>query len=238
MLTTLVLAAGESKRFVGYPMPKQFITFAMNSSEQLLQMWENAISSVMTPCRRYVAVRTTARQHYKPLTPASMVVVPVTTGQATTLQAALKAFDELGNLGEELLVVNCDQGFAPGLLDRLVNVGRTEQLPAAVTFPAAPEECNRWSYVDGHPVFYEAAEKRAIGTHALAGAYYFPDRRTLAESLDEAIDWTAGTGWEPYVSHLYQFLLAPKISVECRREDLYDWGTPEALNAFLWSNRL
>lgn len=228
MLTTLVLAAGESKRFLGFRTPKQFLEMPTDGP----QMWENVLEWLSVPCNTFLALQERHRHFYRKRYRFTMEIwLPKpTTGQADTLRQSLQFLDALrGTSQDDILVVNCDQGFAPGLLDRLVSHGRDHGWPAALTFPAGLDEVFRWSYVDGHPQFQEAAEKEAIGTHALAGAYYFPDRMALHEAVDEAVHWTASRGQEPYVSHVYQFLLTPKVSVECRREDLYDWGTPEAL---------
>lgn len=226
MLITLVLAAGEAKRFVGYQRPKQFLTVG-NS-----QMWEAAIDSLTLKNELYVVIQDRHKQYFKrAFRLATEILLPrPTVGQADTLkQGLLHVQNSRRETDDEVLVVNCDNGFAPGLLDRLVVYGRRQERPAALTFPATVEEQHRWSYVDGHPEFSTAEEKIAIGTHALAGAYYFPNRIYLQDACDEAVDWVSGTGREPYLSRVYEFLLSPKLSIECRREDMYDWGTPEAL---------
>lgn len=198
-------------------------------------MWETAVENLKEPTSVFVVVQERHRKYLRKVYRlATEIWLPrPTSGQAATLREALVFLQALRSgmmfADDELLVVNCDNGFAPGLLDRLVKQGRDWSLPAALTFPAPPEEADRWSYVDGHPQFQEAMEKQCCGTHALAGAYYFPQRWALHEAVDEAVDFTLGTGHEPYVSHVFACLLGPKISVECRREDWYDWGTPEAL---------
>lgn len=202
-------------------------------------MWEATLENLTIPCATFVAVQEKHRRFLtRKIRLATEIWLKPTLGQADTLRQSLKFLEALRRESDdELLVVNCDLGFAPGLLDRVVLAGQAYDRPSALTFPATAAEQSRWSYVDGHPWFQEAEEKRAVGTHALAGAYYFPSRTFLAEAVDEAVDWNLGTGHEPYISHVYQFLLTNKISVECRREDLYDWGTPEALGDWQEKNK-
>lgn len=153
-----------------------------------------------------------------------------TRGQADTLYRALEystIYDQ------EVMVVNCDQGFAPGILDRLALAGRNSWLCTALTFPAEPQEAARWSYVNSHPHFQFAAEKQAVGTHALAGAYYFPNSKMLAKNLIRLLNGTTST--EPYISQVYDHFIGNKLSVPIRRKDWYDWGTPEAFTSFLGS---
>lgn len=234
-MLTYILAAGDSKRFANSPYavlgPKQFIPFSVAPGAFVAQMWENTV--VGTDCIEdlTLVIRTDHAPYLRPpvyhrRTRVHWLNKP-TAGQAETL---LLAMEETPN--EEIMVVNCDQGFAPGLLDRLVSEGRSASMPAALTFKAGPEEATRWSYVEDHPLFFDAEEKKAIGPMALAGAYYFPDSRLLKQCLILATSWATKNGTEPYISGVYGFMPKNKLSVEIRREDCYDWGTPEAFERF------
>lgn len=246
MLTTLVLAAGVSKRFFDvfgphYP-PKQFLSFKATTAADPAQMWENAIRSVTLDDRLYVAFR---EDHRLWLTApvrrrdAGWIWLAPTQGQADTMLQALRAIPQEG----ELLVVNCDNGFAPGVLNRLVHEGRHYHSVAAITMQVSGE--HRWSWVDGHPRFHSAAEKRMISPFALAGAYYFPSLEEAHVCVERAVNSACETminaqtgeatlhAREPYLSEMFRWLPDPKISVEIDKNHFYDWGTPAALNDFI-----
>jgi len=236
VITTVVLAAGESKRFPDHSTPKPFIKFRVPPARNPSQMWENAINNLTIPTDVYLALRT---DHYQYSIEATSrhdiraLWLDPTPGQAATLEAVIQAFIQRGLNIEELLVVNCDQGFAPGILDRLVQRGREGGVTCALTFQAPPQEHYRWSYVDGHPQFNEAAEKRVVGTHGLAGAYYFPNLHRLYKAVRLATAQAEELDEEPYISQIFQHIPFLKFSLEIRREDWYDWGTSQALKKFL-----
>jgi molybdopterin-guanine dinucleotide biosynthesis protein A len=221
VLTTLILAAGESKRFGG--VPKQLLEVTDG-----VQMWEKSIDN-LTHRAAVVALfqekhRGRVRKRYRE---ATDVYINPTRGQAETLSEGLRFLSLVRTkLDQELLVVNCDNGFGPHVLDDLVSSGRCTGQPTAVTFRATPDEENRFSFVDGHPTFYSAQEKQAVSNFALAGAYYFPSRDDLRFALDEVLGQTRG---EPYISHVYEHILGPKTSCNINRTHWYDWGTPAAL---------
>lgn len=156
-----------------------------------------------------------------------------TRGQGETILKALGTLMMRLDYWDELLVLNCDQGFAPGVLDELVARGRHARMSAALTFKAPREEEHRWSFVDDFPIFHDAEEKRYIGENALAGAYYFPDYRDLHRSLISVVHWADISKTEPYLSHAYGFISKKKLAVDMRREDWYDWGTPDSFERFL-----
>lgn len=237
MLTVVILACGDSKRFReiyggSYP-PKQFLEFRAAADADPCQMWENVLHGLRTEAEVSLVLRTDHGGYRR--TPRRRGPVQrcwidgETRGQADTLRIAL------GGLAakSDLLVVNCDAGFAPGLLDAVVAKGRTTDSIAALTFPAGKEEASRWSYIDDHPYFHQAAEKTALGTHALAGAYYFPRVDELEAALVRVCDERRYK--EPYISQAFGYIPSAKLSVEIDRKDWYDWGTPEALERFIYS---
>lgn len=231
LITTLVLACGDSKRFKGYYIPKQFLEFPMPPRGVVGQMWENVLDGLTVPSEIVLAMRHDHSKFYAPRhRKAGFVQLERTLGQADTL---LQALEFTALFSKDILVVNCDNGFAPGLLDRLVIDGQRLGCTAALTFPAGPEEQDRFSFVDGHPRFTVAAEKRAIGSHALAGAYYFPDAKQVVDATFRAIERIRNTGWEPYISHIFDYIPGTKASLDIRREDCYDWGTSESFKAYL-----
>lgn len=231
-LPVIVLACGDSKRFQeSYKIPKQFLNFAAHPFESA-QMWQNALNGFQEVHRTYVAVRKDHHLFLDPNGDVTPIWLPPTAGQADTALMAVEELRKVYQQFDDILLVNCDQGFAPGVLDALVRTGRREQLPAAITFRASADEASRWSYVNDHPTFDIAAEKAAIGSHALAGAYYFNDIDLLVHSLDRVVNHSFRNSLEPYISGVYDFMNRAKISVEVRRDDVYDWGTIEGFEQF------
>lgn len=237
-IPTIILACGDSLRFKDYDRPKQFLTFAMHP-EPPAQMWQNVLVGMKCERRVILAVRKDHSQFLtEPSEKCQICWMPPTGGQADTLYRAINMWRDTDIIASrhrawnDAIVVNCDQGFAPGVLDRLVEVGRREGLPAAVTFHATVDEEHRWSYIDHHPKFNYAAEKKAISIHALGGAYYFHDVDLLDYYLERAVQLAEGDDREAYLSEVYDHFGMMKVSVEVRRDDIYDWGTPEAFRRF------
>lgn len=253
MLTTLVLAAGESRRFAehygeSYP-PKQFLEFRPTRSAEPAQMWENVTHSLTISSRFYAAfqhrharwLRDSRRQ------PTAYVWLMPTRGQADTLLQALQRIPA----ADELLVVNCDNGFGHGVLNRLVHEGRYHHTVAALTreVSSAPGSVKRWSFVDGHPTFHGAVERRMLSPFALMGAYYFPHVDEALHAAERVVDnayeitHTSFTDRktiepgislrEPYVSEMFRWMPESKLSVDIESDDFHDWGTPDALQNFL-----
>lgn len=134
----------------------------------------------------------------------------------------------------EVLVINCDQGFAPGVLRRFVHQCREAQLTechmrcGVITMPS---DDPAHGYVDAIPWFTIAAEKRVLSTHALAGAFWFQNARALACAITElfARMHQAG-GTSIYLSQALNVLRpGGRYAMEIPRNQVYSWGTPEEL---------
>lgn len=261
MLTTLVLGAGESRRFrdkygEDYP-PKQFLQFQPHRRAQPAQMWENVTYGLTIQSRFYAAFQ---HRHAHWLMdsrrqPTAYVWLQPTRGQADTLLQALRRIPCV----DELLVVNCDNGFGHGALNRLVQEGRYHRQTAALTMLREGQyNEKRWSFVDGHPAFHRAAEKRMLTPMALAGAYYFQHAEEAVYAAERTVDHAFDVETmhmvtpespryvnidsvrlrEPYVSEMFQWMPEQKLSVEIDPDDFYDWGTPDSLNGFVqWVSR-
>lgn len=237
MLTAIVLAAGNSRRFLNrLGGPKQFLKFKLEKDAVEKQMWENVFACLGASARRVLVVQYTHMEYLNGTPPDyDLVGINPTSGQSSTLYSALRQLRETDNERplDEIMVLNCDAGYAPGCLDRLLLTGRHFKRPAAITFKAPKSEENRWSFVDGHPYFYNCAEKFYISENALAGAYYFPNQEKLYQAVRSSTAFDSEMGREPYLSHAFRFLDREKTSVNIDRSSWYDWGTPEALEKFL-----
>lgn len=245
-IPVVVLAAGESTRLPGKtPKPFRDVQFA----GQTAQMWEQSIAALRMSARVHLAMREDDAKWFRATerrTMTELMLMQPTSGQAHTL---LRALDVMRNRTltwqdhdiPDVLVVNCDQGFSGDRLDQLVRLGRMADYPVAVTTHATEDERERWSFVDqgtvprmdGLPTFVRAAEKRYLDVpRALAGAYYFPLRSHLFAAVRCAVDRTYGTGWEPYISHAFEFYTGHKIAMDIPRHEWFDWGTARALEAY------
>lgn len=233
-LMVIVPAAGNSVRF-GEGTPKQFRRFSVSPGEPQRMMWENAVHGLRIAKRLLVGIRFDHELYGHAgwsQTLAEYVILDQSRGQADTILQVMQYAQHMTvnhTVTDEVLIVNCDNGFAPGVLDKLVAEGRHNQKPTAITIQAQPDEDNRWSFISDHPWFFFAAEKKPISKMALAGAYYFPHFQDLARAL-KIINERSG---EPYLSMVYDHMAWEKCSLQIRRDDWYDWGTPEALTRFL-----
>ena len=233
-LAVIILACGHSTRFVDYPKPKQFLSFkSPQIGGRVMQMWQHTVDSLTTPADYYLAVLNEhVHKNIQVVSPFHINVLNMrpTRGQADTLFQAASQISRFSK-PRSVLVLNCDQGFAPNVLESFITLGHLEGMPSALTFKAPASEAHRWSFVDNHPFFYAAKERLAISEHAMAGAYFFPSFRDLHNAACDVSMW--GPQYkESYVSEIFGYIPGTKRSVEMRREDWYDWGTPEAFEEF------
>lgn len=233
MLAVLILAAGDSTRFrAGDGTPKQFIEFPVEG--EIRPMWEHAYRSLNAhDFDLYLATH----EKHKGFLDAfwdveyKSISLHATRGQLDTLYRSLLQMPEDDD-ADEIVVLNCDAGFATNVLNAMVIHGRQRNAPMAVTFKVDKDEEKRWSFVDGHPTFNAAREKDYISPWAMAGAYYFPDRLKLKQAVALTIHAAEANENqpEPYISHLYQNLPGRKFNMEISREQFFDWGTAKAFD--------
>ncbi len=235
MIDTIVLAAGRSTRFAG-SVPKQFREFSFGGSSKA-QMWENAIGTFVTS-----SIHLVVRSHDLPRIKTTFVEGNIvyserdTGGQLGSLLIALRHMSRTMNLSRRpVLVINCDQGFAPGILSNLVMQSALRDAPCAIVFKSLLGEEKRWSTIDlqfsdddSDLLFLSASEKKATSPYALAGAYVFPDASLVETKIDAIIDsGIAEKSGELYISRLYEWLPGLKYGIEIRRDQFHDWGTQE-----------
>src|SRR5204863_6719507 len=95
---------------------------------------------------------------------------------------------------------------------------------------------DRWSFArtDAAGAVVEVAEKRRISDHASTGLYWFATGREFLEAADASIKSGRNLGGEYYVMPAYMELLSRGAKVELAPAgQVWDLGTPEALEAFL-----
>ena len=237
MVDVIVLASGTSSRF-GDKL-KQFITFAVEKGGPERQMFENAVSSLTVPATLWVALRSDLLGRVAGCRRAFNVApVPHTRGQGESLLRALSALPEQG----DLLVLNCDVGWAPDVLDSFVEEAQVLRKDSAIVFDSGitvrgldrngnqVPEVSPYSHVNAVPEFRFASEKLAVSPWAMAGAYYFVNRPELARALRTSMgNWSR----EPYISQAYVHIAGKKNAFVIDKEQWLDWGTPEALARYL-----
>lgn len=214
--TLIIPAAGDSVRFQEKTaMPKGLVRFGWNGRSGT--MIEHVVPSdwdgdVIVGCKQADKKLFTRRL------PASYYIVsmPPTTGQAETVR----------NLAYEAphhwdcIVVNCDNAFKSGTLRRFVDYCReSDAICGALTF-MPDDDYDRYGYVNAHPNFSYGTEKVRISKWALAGAFYFKSPRKLTQYMPLHTR---------YLSESFMTMPKPKVSMEIRRSDLYEWGTAELL---------
>lgn len=234
----VILAAGHSRRYAegsGHAnnvIPKALRRFHIPGMPDLQapMMWEHVILGFKNPRSVMLTLR---KDHLwawsnDTLTALTLNAIDNSRGQADTL------WQSIGLSDDPLLVVNCDQGFAPWVLNQFVLECSNQKRVGALVFEAGPEEAHRWSYVDAtkenSQTIRRAAEKEAIGAYAMAGAYYFHDRWVLKKALEQVVIYHRSTLAEPYISHAFSAMGAAgygAFAYVIDRSHIYDWGTLE-----------
>lgn len=161
------------------------------------------------------------------------VVLPLKNPTQGGLCSALMAIDFL-DLDEELIIANGDQ-----IIDcdysEIVGKFRSQGAEAGViTFPSVHP---RWSYVDlkGDGYVAQAAEKRVISRHAIAGFYYFKSARNFVESAFKCMKNDARVDRKFYTSlTLNEIILegGRVSSWSVSNEDYHSFYTPDKIRAF------
>jgi dTDP-glucose pyrophosphorylase len=155
----------------------------------------------------------------------------VTEGQLCT---ALSARDEI-NTDEDLLIASSDTYVLSDLgLDIVRRKDRTRGIISVAPMPG-----DRWSFarVDDTGMVVEVAEKRRISEHASTGLYYFASGSEFLSIADEIVANKERTNGEYYVIPVYQKYIDTGRSVRISvAGEMWDMGTPEALEHFLSQN--
>lgn len=217
--TLLIPAAGASQRFQARtPLPKGVLTLHWNGVAKAMidhivpMNWEGAVHvGVRNADAAIFRERIRNEQaHIQPMHPTS--------GQAETVRnLALMSSEE-----DDVMVVNSDNAFRPGVLMNFLDYCRHMELHLGVLVFKPTGNLERYGYVDRHPSFTCGVEKSPISQYALAGAFYF--------SSPSMIIRYAGIRTH-YVSEWFIDVPKPKMSYLIPQHELHEWGTPEALEA-------
>lgn len=233
--------AGEGSRFLkeGWNTPKPLIQLHGKC------LFERAIGSVAVagaPMKYSFVVRQEHIDRYnideqiKSLVPTANVfaVKQTTRGAVETCLMAESVIDD----NDAVVVMDCDLEFSSKRYAELITEALSQPIEktfggALVSFESSDP---RYSYaeVDSEMRVLRTAEKEAISTNALCGAYFFAsgkDFKRVARQL--LVDGTHGKA-EFYVSLLYNYLLAENKNVFLApMEEYRSYGTPEELKRYL-----
>lgn len=222
MLRVIIPMAGSGRRFAeaGYDLPKPMIDVCGKP------MIERVMES-LTPSSGAEFVR------------LSRDVVGETEGAVDTL---LRCTDLRSD--EPVLVANCDQWIAPGIIDDFLSqvprkhagVSLSTRADASVmTFNSTNPH---HSYVTASPhlgVVSSIAEKRVISDEAVLGVYWFRSGDLLADYAEKAMASGERLNGECYISTIIALMVADGLTVTAFEVDVHDkamLGTPEELAIF------
>jgi len=229
MLQLLIPAAGESRRFAeaGYQKPKGLLKMGWRGKRRT--MIEHVVESVSDSLAPLIGCRPQDWEAFAAALPADYVVIPVgaSMGQADTV-ARLACAPHIGAY-DQLLVVNSDNAFAVKE-HRLTTFAHNWYANSKASAGAVVFDANeyRFGYIDAYPDFNFGIEKKPISRYALAGAFFFRSARIL---LDAWAEWRRDSkpDDEPYLSGLFKYIEGPKLASMIDRNQLHEWGTPQAI---------
>ena len=175
MLNIVVPISGKTPFFDGndFPFPKPLIEI---NGVTMIEYVAKNISELGVDAKIYFMVREEYCKKYhlddtiKLLLPENSYVIPVAFETKGALCTTLLAIDYI-NTSDPLLVINSDQFFSSGFNDLVQKLFENDFDGGCLVFQSVHP---RWSYVRVEDQqIIEAAEKRPITKHAIAGVYGF-----------------------------------------------------------------
>jgi len=155
----------------------------------------------------------------------------ITSGSAETCAAAIAGLDPNG----PLLIVDCDITFASAAFADLMRRSMTTAGPDVVLLSFTSSE-PRFSYaeIDGEGRVVRTAEKQAISSHALGGAYFFRKASDFSAGLAELRRTPLNpSAPEYYVSLVVNALLTLGRTAMIAEGTFTSLGTPQELADYL-----
>lgn len=203
----IVPLAGPSPFFKAedYPFPKPLIEVAGRPMIELVV--ENLRGLADDPrfifvIRQDDAARFSLARTLDIITEGKATVVTLREQAQGSLCSCLMAIDDI-RPDEPLVVANGDQVIGTDLKRLVASFEAAEADAGVATFDSVHP---RWSYIraDGAGLVLEAAEKRVISRHAVAGLYYFRKGQTFIDAAMRTIEADA--------SHNGAFFVAPALN--------------------------
>ncbi len=158
-----------------------------------------------------------------------LILLPdVTEGQLATVIAGKKFIDN----GEDVLIISSDTIVVSSIADDIANKDKD----CMGLISVANMEGDRWSFAktDESGKVTQVTEKIKISDHASTGIYYFSDGKDFIKRAEKIIENREKTRGEYYVMPVYQkYIDEEKFIGISKADEMWDLGTPDALNLFL-----
>jgi NDP-sugar pyrophosphorylase family protein len=216
MLNILLLLAGQSSFFSKeeFIFPRPLIE--IHGKSMIQHVIEN-LSSIRMPKRfTFVVNDEDCRRYHLDnvlllLTDKETEIIRVKGDTGGALCSALLAIDRIDN-ADALVIANADQ-----IIDTDLNeiLGHFQDSGADGGVACFETIHPRWSYVrfDQHRSIVEAAEKRPISKHAIAGFYYFKNGHTFVQAGMSTIKKGAHVNGSYYVSMVLNELILKQMHI-------------------------
>lgn len=166
------------------------------------------------------------------MVPGRCEIVRLTADTQGALCSALMAVQHIDN-ESPLLICNSDQLIEPGLAGLFAQLRGTQCDAGCLTFDAVHP---RWSYVrlEGDTVV-EAAEKKPISRHAIAGFYYFAQGARFVQAAKRAILNQSSVNGRYYVAPVLNEFVLDGLSVKALRlqpGSYHSFYTPQRIDDY------
>lgn len=163
-----------------------------------------------------------------------VVVIPeMTRGAAETAYAAIPHL----NPDDPLIITDCDFKFSSTAYNEMAQgvVNGASDIDASLLTFESSDPRYSFAETDEHGLVKRTAEKVAISTHAIWGAYFFSRASTFAEGVAELLKRPLSDEMrEYYISFVYNIILANEGKVLATPVDKFaSFGTPEELEAYV-----
>lgn len=178
-------------------------------------------------CRRFHLDQTLSL-----LAPGRCDIVQLAADTQGALCSALMAIEYINN-DNPLVIANFDQLIEPGLHDLVDKLKQSGGDAGCLTFDAVHP---RWSYVrveDGQVI--EAAEKKPISRHAIAGFYFFAKGTLFVDAAKRTISNHGSVGDLYFVSLVFnEMILDGKVvkSLPVSQQQYHSFYTPQRIEEY------
>lgn len=137
-----------------------------------------------------------------------------------------------------LVIMDCDITFnAPNYFDMMRDAVETDRYDGLLLSFDSSDPRYSFAETDSQGMVMRTAEKVAISSNALMGAYFFTKAGTFLDAAHELMERQLGdTMKEYYVSLIYNILIDSKKRIGLAKGNFTSFGTPEELNRYLNRN--
>lgn len=139
---------------------------------------------------------------------------------------------------DALIVMDCDLEFRSKDLMKDIRFALSKPAEQACggALVSFDSKNTRYSYaaIDAEGYVVRTAEKEAISSHALCGAYFFSSAGEFLDVASQMLGEPHFSKKEFYVSLLYNYLIAKGDKVKLAKMEMYhSYGTPEELQQYI-----